>query len=91
MVGQGEVQEFVYQNIPENHPLFSLLSSKWITLGLDHMFSSPIFIGTLGLLGASLMACTYTTQTPLVKVARRSAFDSSLSEFFYAKVSLKEI
>ncbi|XP_004230855.1 cytochrome c biogenesis protein-like protein isoform X1 [Solanum lycopersicum] len=80
VVGQGEVQEFVYQNIPENHPLFSLLSSKWITLGLDHMFSSPIFIGTLGLLGASLMACTYTTQTPLVKVARRRSFLNSAEE-----------
>ncbi|XP_015070896.1 cytochrome c biogenesis protein CCS1, chloroplastic-like isoform X2 [Solanum pennellii] len=80
VVGQGEVQEFVYQNIPENHPLFSLFSSKWITLGLDHMFSSPIFIGTLGLLGASLMACTYTTQTPLVKVARRRSFLNSAEE-----------
>ncbi|KAG5625027.1 hypothetical protein H5410_010245 [Solanum commersonii] len=77
IIGQGDVPEFVFQNFPEDHPLFGLFSSKWITLDLDHMFSSPIFLGTLSLLGASLMACTYTTQTPLVKVARRQFFLNS--------------
>ncbi|KAI8554347.1 hypothetical protein RHMOL_Rhmol05G0091800 [Rhododendron molle] len=35
------------------------------------MFSCPLFLSLLALLAASLMACTYTTQIPLVKVARR--------------------
>ncbi|KAK6805778.1 hypothetical protein RDI58_003563 [Solanum bulbocastanum] len=77
IIGQCDVPEFVFQNFPEDHPLFGFFSSKWITLGLDHMFSSPIFLGTLSLLGASLMACTYTTQAPLVKVARRQFFLNS--------------
>ncbi|CAN4112323.1 unnamed protein product [Withania somnifera] len=78
IIDQGEVPDFVFQNFPEDHPLFGFLSWKWITLGLDHMLSSPIFLGTLVFLGASLMACTCTTQTPLVKVARRqSSLNSS--------------
>ncbi|XP_055815732.1 cytochrome c biogenesis protein CCS1, chloroplastic-like isoform X2 [Solanum dulcamara] len=77
IIDQSEVPEFVFQNFPEDHPLFCFFSWKWITLSLDHMFSSPIFLGTLALLGASLMASTYTTQTPLVKVARRRSFSNS--------------
>ncbi|KAK4378368.1 hypothetical protein RND71_000230 [Anisodus tanguticus] len=78
IINQREVQEFVFQNFPEDHPLFGLFSWERIfTLGLDHMFSSPIFLGTLALLGASLMACTYTAQTPLLKVARRRSFSNS--------------
>ncbi|CAM8997606.1 unnamed protein product [Rhodiola kirilowii] len=41
------------------------------------MFTSPVFLGMLALLGASLMACTYTTQIPLVKVAKRWNFVQS--------------
>ncbi|VFQ72149.1 unnamed protein product [Cuscuta campestris] len=55
--------------------MFGFFTWRWVlTLGFDHMFSSPIFLGTSALLGASLMACTYTTQIPLVKVARRWSF-----------------
>ncbi|XP_058183619.1 cytochrome c biogenesis protein CCS1, chloroplastic-like isoform X2 [Rhododendron vialii] len=41
------------------------------------MFSCPLFLSLLTLLAASLMACTYTTQIPLVKVARRWSFSHS--------------
>lgn len=62
---------------------------RWIvTLGLDHMYSAPIFLGMLALLAASLMACTYTTQIPLVKVARRSVFFLPLLNFATPCVSL---
>lgn len=37
-----------------------------------HMFSSPVFLGALALLGASLMNSTGPSETSLVKVARRS-------------------
>ncbi|KAM3291676.1 cytochrome c biogeneis protein CCS1, chloroplastic [Capsicum chacoense] len=77
IIDQGEVPGFVFQNLSEDHPLFSFFSWKWITLGLDHMFSLPILLGTLALLGASLMAGTYTIQTPLVKGARRQSFLNS--------------
>lgn len=73
LVDQGEAPDFYFQKYTEDNPAFGFFTWRWIlTLGLDHMFSSPIFLITLSLLGASLMACTYTTQIPLVKVAKRS-------------------
>ncbi|XP_031128465.1 cytochrome c biogenesis protein CCS1, chloroplastic-like [Ipomoea triloba] len=74
-IEQGEAPDFYFQKFPEDHPLFGFFNWRWVlTLGFDHMFSSPIFLGTSALLAASLMACTYTTQIPLVKVARRWSF-----------------
>lgn len=53
--------------------MFGFFTWRWVlNLGFDHMFTSPVFLGLLILLACSLMACTYTTQIPLVKVARRS-------------------
>ncbi|KAG6421527.1 hypothetical protein SASPL_118083 [Salvia splendens] len=74
-VEQGEAPSFYFEKYPEENPVLGFFTWRWIlTLGFDHMFSSPVFLGTLILLGASLMACTYTTQIPLVKVARRWSF-----------------
>ncbi|CAH1418096.1 unnamed protein product [Lactuca virosa] len=74
-IEQGEAPEFYFQKYPEDNPVLGFFTWRWIlTLGFDHMFSSPVFLGTLILLGASLMACTYTTQIPMVKVARRWSF-----------------
>ncbi|XP_048492804.1 cytochrome c biogenesis protein CCS1, chloroplastic isoform X2 [Beta vulgaris subsp. vulgaris] len=74
-IDQGEAPDFYFERFPEDHPVLGFFTWRWIlNLGFDHMFSSPIFLGTLGLLAASLMACTYTTQIPLVKVARRWNF-----------------
>jgi cytochrome c biogenesis protein len=73
IIDQGEAPDFYFQKFPEANPVLGFFTWRWVlTLGFDHMYSSPIFLGTLVLLGASLMACTYTTQIPLVKVARRS-------------------
>ncbi|CAN1255503.1 Cytochrome c biogenesis protein CCS1, chloroplastic [Linum perenne] len=75
LIDQGESPEHYFQQFPEETPLFGFFTWRWVlTLGLDHMFSSPFFLANLALLGASLMACTYTTQIPLVKVARRWSF-----------------
>ncbi|KAM3695235.1 hypothetical protein ACJW30_07G114700 [Castanea mollissima] len=78
-IDQGEAPDFYFQKYPEDNPVLGFFTWRWVlTLGFDHMYSSPVFLGTLVLLGASLMACTYTTQIPLVKVARRWNFlDSS--------------
>lgn len=71
-IDQGEAPDFYFQKYPEDHPVFGFFTWRWVlTLGFDHMFTSPIFLGVLALLGASLMACTYTTQLPLIKVSRR--------------------
>ncbi|KAL3614137.1 copper chaperone [Castilleja foliolosa] len=75
LVPQGEAPEFYFGNYPEDNPALGFFTWRWIlTLGFDHMFSSPIFLVTLILLGASLMACTYTTQIPIVKIAKRWSF-----------------
>ncbi|KAI9124218.1 hypothetical protein K1719_005518 [Acacia pycnantha] len=74
-IEQGEAPDFYFQKYPEDHPVLGFFTWRWVlTLGFDHMFSSPVFLGMLVLFGASLMACTYTTQIPLVKVARRWSF-----------------
>ncbi|CAH2036234.1 unnamed protein product [Thlaspi arvense] len=78
IIEQGETPEFYFQKYPEDNPVLGFFTWRWIfTLGLDHMYSAPIFLGMLALLAASLMACTYTTQIPLVKVARRWSFMKS--------------
>lgn len=83
MIEQGETPDFYFQKYPEDNPVLGFFTWRWIfTLGLDHMYSAPIFLGMLALLAASLMACTYTTQIPLVKVARRSVFSSFLLSTF---------
>ncbi|KAL1811913.1 hypothetical protein ACET3Z_021978 [Daucus carota] len=74
-IDQGEAPGYYFQKYPEENPIFGFVSWRWILpLGFDHMFTSPIFLGTLALLGVSLMACTSTTQIPIVKVARRWSF-----------------
>lgn len=78
VIEQGEAPDFYFQKYPEDNPVLGFFTWRWVlTLGLDHMYSSPIFLGMLVLLAASLMACTYTTQIPLVKVARRWSFIQS--------------
>ncbi|KAF3571297.1 hypothetical protein F2Q69_00058421 [Brassica cretica] len=78
VIEQGETPEFYFEKYPEDSPVLGFFTWRWIfALGLDHMYSAPIFLGMLALLAASLMACTYTTQIPLVKVARRWSFMKS--------------
>ncbi|XP_057964230.1 cytochrome c biogenesis protein CCS1, chloroplastic [Malania oleifera] len=75
VIDQGEAPDYYFQKYPEDNPALGFFTWRWVlTLGFDHMFSSPVFLGLLVLLAASLMACTYTTQIPLVKVARRWTF-----------------
>lgn len=79
VIEQGETPEFYFDKYPEDNPVLGFFTWRWVlTLGFDHMFSSPIFLGLLVLLGLSLMSCTYTTQIPLVKVARRSDFSVTI-------------
>lgn len=72
VVDQGEPPDYYFSHYSDDNPVLGFITWRWIlVLGFDHMFSSPVFLGMLVLLSASLMACTYTTQIPLVKVARR--------------------
>lgn len=81
VIDQGEAPDYYFQKFPEDNPVWGFFTWKWILYpGFDHMYSSPVFLGMLALLGVSLMACTYTTQIPMVKVARR--FGIFLSDLF---------
>lgn len=71
-IEQGEPLEFYSNKFPEESPILGIFTWKWIVYpGFDHMWTSPVFLGLLVLLASSLMACSYTTQIPLVKIARR--------------------
>lgn len=75
VIDQGEAPDHYFQKYPEENPVFGFVTWRWVLgLGFDHMFTSPVFLSLLILLAASLMACTYTTQIPLVKVAKRWSF-----------------
>lgn len=67
---QGGPPEFYAKQYPE-------LSGIILTLGLDHVYSSPFFLALLAWLALSLIACTGTTQLPLAKRAQRLALRSS--------------
>nr|AKF43164.1 cytochrome c biogenesis protein [Erodium gruinum] len=87
-IEQGEAPDFYFAKYPEDNPVLGFFTWKWIlTLGFDHMFSAPVFLGLLVLLAASLMACTYTTQIPMVKVARRWSFLSTSKAVLRQEVS----
>ena len=62
---------FYMEKYPDEagHKVLGLLDYELLlTLGLDHIYTANYFYLSLGLLAASLMACTYTRQLPTVKV-----------------------
>lgn len=72
VITQGERPAWYFENFPDSNPVLGFLSWQWVLgLGLDHVYTSPIYLGLLVMLAGSLMACTSTTQLPIVKVARR--------------------
>ncbi len=72
VIEQDESLGFYQANYPEDPALFGFLSWRVIlAIGLDHVYRTPWFLAILILFGASLMACTFTRQWPLLKVARR--------------------
>jgi len=66
---QGEPPSFYFEKYPE-------LAGVILTLGLDRIYGSPLFLVLLAWLGASLLACSGTTQLPLARRAQRLAFQS---------------
>jgi cytochrome c biogenesis protein len=62
---QGQPPEYYQRMYAEPFSVFSLLDSRAVlALGLDHVYTTPYFVGLLGLLGASLASCSSTTQWP---------------------------
>lgn len=82
-IEQNKPMEYYVQNYPEEgQKVFGFLSYNVIfALQFDHIYSANYFLFLLALLGASLIACTMTTQLPMVKVAQRWRFRSTESSF----------
>eukprot|EP00271_Cylindrocystis_brebissonii_P005528 TRINITY_DN17608_c0_g1_i1.p1 TRINITY_DN17608_c0_g1~~TRINITY_DN17608_c0_g1_i1.p1 ORF type:complete len:607 (+),score=132.82 TRINITY_DN17608_c0_g1_i1:382-2202(+) len=75
LIEQGLRPAAYLVDYPEEHPVLGFLTGRLLlALGLDHIFSTPYFLGLLLLLAASLMACSSTRQWPQLKVARRWSF-----------------
>ncbi|MDX1977723.1 MAG: cytochrome c biogenesis protein [Pseudanabaenaceae cyanobacterium bins.68] len=78
VIEQSQDLAFYQANYPEHPALFGFLSYRvLLVLGLNHVYSTWWFLSLLLLFGASLTACTFKRQLPMLRVARRW--------FFYTK------
>ena len=85
VIEQDQLPAYYRLNYPEIKSMFFLLTWKTIiALGLDHLYSSYIFFAILLLFFLSLIICTFSTQLPILKQARRW-------KFFYNKLSVNQI
>ncbi|GLI62081.1 hypothetical protein VaNZ11_004641 [Volvox africanus] len=75
-IPQNKPLDFYLTNYPEgpDKVLGFLTYDLILALQLDHLYSANYFYLAIGLLAASLAACTYTRQWPAVKVAQRWRF-----------------
>jgi cytochrome c biogenesis protein len=75
VIEQGETPGFYQTNYPERPALFGFLTWKVIqVIGLDHVYRTWWYLALLVLFGISLMTCTFTTQLPMLKSARKWKF-----------------
>ncbi len=75
VIEQGESPGFYQQNYPEHPALFGFLTWKVIqVVGLDHVYRTWWYLAILVLFGISLITCTFTTQLPMLKSARKWKF-----------------
>lgn len=72
VIEQGQPLDFYRENYPEHPALFGFLSYKVIlAVGLQHVYASWWFLTLLILFGASLTACTFNRQLPILKASKR--------------------
>jgi len=75
VIEQNKSYEWYVANYPTENPTLGFIDFPFILdLGLDHVYTTWYFLGLLGLLGASLTACTLTRQWPVWKVAAKWKF-----------------
>jgi cytochrome c biogenesis protein len=87
LIEQGETPGFYQANYPEHPALFGFLSWKVIqVVGLDHVYRTWWYLGLLVLFGISLITCTFTTQLPMLKSARKWKFYDNPK--FFQKLAL---
>ena len=75
VIEQNKSYSWYVENYPTENPTLGFLDFPVILdFGLDHIYTTWYFLGLLGLLGASLTACTVTRQWPVWKVAAKWKF-----------------
>eukprot|EP00242_Pyramimonas_sp_CCMP2087_P013126 CAMPEP_0198213164 /NCGR_PEP_ID=MMETSP1445-20131203/28713_1 /TAXON_ID=36898 /ORGANISM="Pyramimonas sp., Strain CCMP2087" /LENGTH=582 /DNA_ID=CAMNT_0043887775 /DNA_START=261 /DNA_END=2009 /DNA_ORIENTATION=+ len=88
VIEQEKSPLFYIQNYPDGSPIFGFVDYNFIlTSGIDHIYSTWWFLSLLALLGASLAACSSTTQVPMVKVARKWEFLQRKAQFYKLEVA----
>nr|BDA98511.1 c-type cytochrome biogenensis protein [Proteomonas sp. NEIS-1375] len=82
VIEQDQTQGFYQLNYPETNPLLGFVTYKLIfTLGLDHVYRTPWFLGILVVFGVSLISCTFTRQLPSLRMARLWQFYTTEKKF----------
>jgi cytochrome c biogenesis protein len=88
VIDQNQSLQFYKENYSEFKPLFGFLTWKVITiLGLNNIYTAWWFFLVLFLFGSSLLACTFTTQLPLLKTFKIWKFLNKSFEYRNLKVT----
>lgn len=75
VIEQGQSPAYYQSNYPEHPALFGFLTWKVIqVMGLDHVYRTDWYLSLLVVLGISLATCTWSTQLPALRSARRWRF-----------------
>lgn len=89
VVEQDQSLQFYQDNYPIDHPILGFLSWKVILfLGIDHLYTNWWFYSLMFCFCCSLLACTFSTQLPLLKVARTWKFLTRKDQFSQLSLSL---
>jgi cytochrome c biogenesis protein len=82
VIEQGQTVDFYRENYPEHPALFGFLTYKVIlATELNQVYGSWWFLSLLILFGASLTACTFYRQFPILKAAKRWSFYTKPQSF----------
>lgn len=81
-IEQGQPLTFYKENYPNLNPVFGFIDWRFITqLRLNTIYTNFWFLAVLAFFGASLLACTYTTQIPSLKKFRLWEFVQNPGRF----------
>lgn len=90
LIEQDQTLDYYRFNYPENKPFMFFITWKTVVLlGLNHLYSTYWFCSILLLFFFSLLLCTFSTQLPILKHARRWNFlynkESLTKKNFYSQ------
>lgn len=78
IIEQDKNIDFYELNYPISTPIFGFINSKFILFfGLDHIYTTPWFLGLIMIFAISLLSCTLSRQIPSLKLARLWKFFKS--------------